>query len=153
MAKPNIKIALFQPDIPQNVGAMIRLCAWLGLDLDIIEPCGFPWNEKKVKQSAMDYMNLVTISRHSSWDAFRDSHKDSRIVLMTTKASVPYTDYSFQDGDILFAGRESAGVPDNVHDDVDGRVLITMHGEARSLNIVNATSMITGEALRLIGSI
>ena len=145
-----IKIALYQPDIPQNVGAFIRLTACLGLDLDIIEPCGFPWNEKKIKQSAMDYMTLVNYTRHSSWDKFRENNQDRRIVLMTTKASVPYTDFEFQETDILLAGRESSGVPDHVHDIVDGRVLIPMHGEARSLNIVNATAMIMGEALRQI---
>ena len=148
-----IKIALYQPDIPQNVGAFIRLTACLGLELDVIEPCGFPWHEKKIKQSAMDYMTLVNYSRHSSWEKFRETYHDKRIILMTTKASVPYTDFDFQDGDILLAGRESSGVPEEVHKAVDGRVLIPMHGEARSLNIVNATAMITGEALRQTGRI
>ena len=148
-----IKIALYQPDIPQNVGAFIRLTACLGLELDVIEPCGFPWHEKKIKQSAMDYMTLVNYSRHSSWEKFRETYHDKRIILMTTKASVPYTDFEFQDGDILLAGRESSGVPEDVHKAVDGRVLIPMHGEARSLNIVNATAMITGEALRQTGRI
>jgi len=148
-----IKIALYQPDIPQNVGAFIRLTACLGLDLDIIEPCGFPWNERKIKQSAMDYMALVNTTRHSSWDKFCENHQDRRIILMTTKASIPYTDFTFQESDVLLAGRESEGVPDNVHKSVDGRVLIPMHGDARSLNIVNAASMITGEALRQTGQI
>lgn len=145
-----LKIALYQPDIPQNVGAMIRLAACLGLDLDVIEPCGFPWNDKKIKQSAMDYLTLINVERHSSWDIFRENNQDKRIILMTTKASVPYTDFTFEDGDILLAGRESSGVPEEVHKSVDGRVLIPMHGQARSLNIVNATAMITGEALRQI---
>lgn len=145
-----IKIALYQPDIPQNVGAFIRLTACLGIDLDIIEPCGFPWNEKKIKQSAMDYMTLVNYTRHSSWEKFCENNQERRIVLMTTKASVPYTDFEFHEDDILLAGRESAGVPENVHNYAGGRVLIPMHGEARSLNIVNASAMITGEALRQI---
>lgn len=146
-----LSIALYQPDIPQNVGAMIRLTACLGLDLHIIEPCGFPWNDRKIKQSAMDYMTLVNYERHSSWAVFREQTKDRRIILMTTKASGAYTDFTFQDGDILLAGRESAGVPEDIHNSVDGRVLIPMYGEARSLNIVNATAMITGEALRQTG--
>ena len=143
-----ITIALYQPDIPQNVGAFIRLTACLGLDLDIIEPCGFPWNERKIKQSAMDYMSLVNTKRHTSWEQFCDNNSDRRIVLMTTKASMPYTDFDFWENDILLAGRESSGVPEEVHKAVDGRVLIPMHGKARSLNIVNAAAMVTGEALR-----
>ncbi len=145
-----IKIALFQPDIPQNVGAFIRLCACLDVGLEIIEPCGFPWQDKKIRQSALDYIDLVEIKRHSSWNAFQEANNDARIILMTTKASVPYTDFEFQDGDILLAGQESCGAPDYVHDAADGRVLIPMHGKARSLNIVNASAMITGEALRQI---
>ena len=145
-----LKIALYQPDIPQNVGAFIRLTACLGLDLDIIEPCGFPWHEKRIKQSAMDYMTLVNYTRYSSWEQFCESNEKRRIILMTTKASVPYTDFEFQSNDILLAGRESSGVPNHVHKSVDGRVLIPMHSEARSLNIVNASAMITGEALRQI---
>jgi len=145
-----LSIALYQPDIAPNVGAAIRLCACLGVGLDIIEPCGFPWNEKKIKQAGMDYLTLVNYERHASWNKFRNAHKNRRIILMTTKASVPYTDFEFQNGDILLAGRESAGVPDEVHESVDGRVLIPMHGQARSLNIVNATAMIVGEALRQI---
>lgn len=148
-----IKIALFQPDIPQNVGAFIRLTACLGLDIDIIEPCGFPWHEKKIKQSAMDYMTLVNYTRHSSWERFLENNQERRVILMTTKASVPYTDFSFQENDILLAGRESEGAPDYVHKHADGRVLIPMHGEARSLNIVNASAIITGEALRQTGLI
>ena len=141
---------MYQPDIPQNVGAMIRLSACLGLALDIIEPCGFPWNDRKVKQSAMDYMDMVDIKRYSSWERFVDENAEWRIVLMTTKASVPYTEYTFQENDILLAGRESSGVPEYVHESVGGLVRVPMHGEARSMNIVNATSMITGEAMRQI---
>lgn len=95
----------------------------------------------------MDYIDLVSYHRHSSWDAFRKLHT-GRIILMTTKGSVPYTDFEFQDGDTLLAGRESVGVPDDVHGVVDARVLIPMHGQARSMNVINACSMITGEALR-----
>ena len=151
MDKKLFRIALYQPAIPQNVGASIRLCACLGLGLDIIEPCGFPLNDKKIKQAGMDYVGMVNYERHSSWQSFRDNNKEARIILMTTKASIPYTDFAFQPGDILMAGRESSGVPDEVHESVDGRVVIPMYGEARSLNIVNATAMIAGEALRQIG--
>ena len=146
-----MRIALFQPDIPQNTGAAIRVCACLGLGLDIIEPCGFLWNEKKMTRTAMDYKNHVDIQRHLNWDAFHETYKNNRIILMTTKGSTNYTDFQFQKDDILMAGRESAGVPDEVHAQVDGRVLIPMYGQARSMNVINATSMILGEALRQTG--
>ncbi len=146
-----LRIALYQPDIPQNVGAAIRLCACMGIALDIIEPCGFPWDIKKIRQAGMDYVEQAQLIRHDSWDAFLDHHQNRRFVLMTTKASENYLDYTFTDQDILIAGRESSGVPDNVHARVDGRIKIDMKGEARSLNIINATSMITGEAIRQIG--
>lgn len=143
-----IGIALFQPDIPQNVGAAMRLCACLGLSLDIIEPCGFPWNERKIKQAGMDYMGMAPLTRYSSWSVFKAARKENRIILMTTKSSVPYTDFEFCSDDILLAGQESVGAPEEIHNSVDGRVIIPMQGEARSLNIVNATAMIAGEALR-----
>lgn len=143
-----IKVCLYQPDIPQNVGAMMRLCACLGVSLDVIEPCGFIWNEKKVRQAGMDYVDAVTLTRHSAWQKFIESNPGRRIVLMTTKAATAYTDFTFQDGDILLAGRESAGVPKNIHDAADARIAIMMKNDLRSLNIVNATAMILGEALR-----
>ena len=143
-----LNIALYQPDIPQNVGAMIRLCACMNTGLDIIEPASFPWDDRKIKQSAMDYMTAFEYRRHASWDKFMAAKGARRLVLMTTKASVPYIDFEFRSDDILLAGSESAGVPENVHQAVDARILIPMHGQFRSLNIVNATSMILGEALR-----
>ncbi len=144
-----MKIAMYQPDIPQNCGAMMRLCACMGVGLDIIEPCGFLWDERKIRQSAMDYYDKASITRHSSWEAFQECYQGkSRIILMSTKASQPYCDFSFHDDDILLAGRESAGVPDDVHESVDARVFIPMKQGLRSLNIVNATSMILGETLR-----
>ena len=145
-----MKIALYQPDIPQNLGAMMRLCACTGTSLDIIEPCGFLWNERKIKQSAMDYYNKANITRHNNWDNFLvlQQKRHQRIILMTTKSSTPYYNFEFRDSDILLAGRESAGVPDDVHSAMDGRVCIPMDGDFRSLNIVNATSMILGEAIR-----
>ncbi len=143
-----IHIALYQPDIPQNVGAAMRLCACLGLTLDIIHPCGFPWDYKKIKQSGMDYVEQVDLVEHNSWTAFQYTYAERRIVLMTTKTDKSYTDFTFQAGDILMAGRESAGVPEEIHNQLENRVTIPMAGQARSLNIINATAMITGEALR-----
>ncbi len=146
-----LHIALYQPDIPQNVGAAMRLCTCLGIPLDVIEPCGFPWDTKKIQKSGMDYVSQVTLNRHDSWEAFHKAYTDRRFVLMSTKASKDYLDFEFSDNDILIAGRESAGVPESVHQSIEDRVLINMQGEARSLNVINATSIITGEALRQIG--
>lgn len=145
-----MNIALYQPDIPQNVGAAMRLCACMDVELDIIEPCGFAWNEKKIRSSAMDYFDGVKIHKHKSWNSFFDFYQsqERRIILMSTKSSMPYTDFKFKQNDILLAGRESAGVTENVHKSVDGRIYIPMHSNFRSLNVVNATSIILGEALR-----
>ncbi len=143
-------LALYQPDIPQNVGAAMRLCACLGCPLDIIEPCGFPWDERRIRQSAMDYYEAASLTRHASWDKFLQA-KQGRIVLLTTKAAVPYTDLAFQPGDILVAGRESAGVPEDVHNAADARIVIPMRPGLRSLNVVNACAMVLGEALRQTG--
>ena len=123
----NISLSLYQPDIPQNVGAAMRLCACLGIDLNIIEPCGFPWKEKEFRRIGMDYIDLVTVYRHTSWVAFQAAHQ-GRIILMTTRGSVDYTEFEFKAGDTLLAGRESVGVPDDVHAAVDAGVLIPMHG-------------------------
>ena len=146
-----IHLALYQPDIPQNVGAAMRLCACLGKPLDIIEPCGFPWDAKKIRQSGMDYLEQVECNRHDSWESFLKTYPEKRLVLMTTKSSLPYTDFSFIENDILIAGRESAGVPDSVHEYIEDRITIPMLGKARSLNVINATSMIMGEAIRQTG--
>lgn len=142
------EIALFRPDIPQNVGAMMRLCACMGVPLNIIEPCGFPWDERKFKRTAMDYLSHVEYTRHTSWDSFIEQKQGLRIILMTSHAETGYTDFQFQKGDILLAGQESKGAPDHIHEHADARITIPMHGPVRSLNIVNATSMIIGEALR-----
>lgn len=144
-------LALYQPDIPQNTGAAMRLCACLGLTLDIIEPCGFVWDERKIRASGMDYTDLAVVKRHASWEDFLATYPDQRLILMTTKGAVPYTDFTFQAGDILIAGRESAGVPDDVHNTVDARVVIPMQAGARSLNVINASAMVLGEAIRQVG--
>lgn len=149
MTNPRLKIAMYQPDIPQNVGAMMRLCACTDTGIDIIEPCGFPWDARKIKQSAMDYFSHANMTRHVTSDAFFDLYQGKRrIILMTTRAEIPYTAFQFRPDDILLAGRESAGVPDDVRAKADASVFIPMKSGLRSLNIVNATSMILGEALR-----
>lgn len=144
-----MRLALFQPDIPQNVGAAMRLCACLGAGLDVIEPCGFAWDERKIKQAALDYFDKTDLVRYSSWEKFIEN-RNGRLILMTTKAALPYTRFEFHADDILLAGRESAGVPDEVHAAADARVLIPMQNGLRSLNVVNAAAMILGEALRQV---
>ena len=150
-----LELALFEPDIALNVGALMRLCACLEICLHIIEPCGFPWNKRKIQQSGMDYIDHVDYMRHNSWDDFINyaAHKQSRLILMTTKGACSYTDFSFQPGDILIAGSESAGAPVYVHARSDARLFIPMYGEMRSLNIACASAMIVGEALRQIQSL
>lgn len=143
-----IQVALFQPDIPQNVGAAMRLCACMGVPLEIIEPCGFPWDEKKIQRAGMDYKDIVMLNRHDSWFQFTDTYKTKRLVLMTTKTDNSYIDFKFSPDDIIIAGQESAGVPQDVHDYIPHHVTIPMAGNARSMNVINATSMILGEALR-----
>lgn len=148
MAK--ISLAFYQPDIPQNVGAAMRLCACLNVPMHIIEPCGFAWKESEFKRSGMDYTKHVNLTKFLSWDNYIQTKPKGRLILLTTKASVPYTDIKYQDGDTLLLGRESAGVPDDVHAHVDERVLIPMHGTMRSLNVINSASMVIGETLRQV---
>lgn len=146
-----MKVLLYQPDIAGNVGTIIRMCACLGLDLDIIEPCGFPFNREKIKKSGLDYIDKVKISRYPSFDEYKNQNIDSRIVLLTTKASVEYTKFDFKQNDILMVGRESAGVPEEVHQAVDGRVVIKMQDNTRCLNVAISLAMVVGEALRQVG--
>ena len=148
-----MRLALFQPDIPQNTGTLLRLGACLDLPIDIIEPCGFIFNEKAMKRAGMDYLNMANYRRHNSWHDFlkyREEHSDEygRIVLLTTHASVPYTTFEFQPNDIILMGRESAGVPDAVHQIADARLLIPMNAHARSINVAVSAVMVVGEALR-----
>ncbi|MCI5048899.1 MAG: tRNA (cytidine(34)-2'-O)-methyltransferase [Rickettsiales bacterium] len=142
-----VHLVVYQPDIPQNLGAMIRLSACLGIDLHIVEPCGFPVDDKRIRRASMDYFDLATIHRHASWDAFVNQ-KDGRLVLMTTKGSAPYTDHTFEENDYIVLGRESAGVPESVHEQVDARIIIPMAAEARSLNLAMSAAIVTGEAIR-----
>jgi tRNA (cytidine/uridine-2'-O-)-methyltransferase len=147
-----MRIALFEPDIPQNCGAIMRLCACMGCPLDLIEPFGFVWDEARVRRVAMDYLVHVALARHRSWDEFNNARLASgaRLILLTTKAATSYMSVTYRPDDILLLGRESSGVPDVVHEVVDARVLIPMHGAARSMNVGMAASMVLGEALRQI---
>jgi len=148
-----MRLALFQPDIPQNTGTLLRLGACLDLPLDIIEPCGFIFNERAMKRAGMDYLNMVSYKRHNSWDDFLDYRKQhpeeyGRIILLTTHASQVYTDFKFQPNDIILMGRESTGVPEAVHQLADSRLLIPMNPNARSINVAISAVMVIGEALR-----
>lgn len=148
-----MRLALFQPDIPQNTGSLLRLGACLDIELDIIEPCGFVFSEHTLKRSGMDYLNLVKYRRHKSWEHFleyRQSHPEEygRIILLTTKASTPYTDFKFEKNDIILMGRESAGVPEEVHQLADNRLIIPMNQNARSINVAVSAVMVIGECLR-----
>jgi tRNA (cytidine/uridine-2'-O-)-methyltransferase len=145
---PGLHLALYQPDIPQNVGAAMRLCACLGVGLEVIEPCSFPWDERKIKQSAMDYIAHLNLIRHESWERFTQTLPARRLILMTTQGAIPYTDFGFAPGDVLLAGRESAGAPPAVHEAAHARVVIPLRPGLRSLNVVNACAMVLGEALR-----
>jgi len=145
-----MRLAMFQPDIPQNLGAAIRLCACLGIALDVIRPAAFPLDDRDLRRTAMDYADAVEISLHTGWQAFRTAQADSRLILMTTRAAANLHDFTFQPDDVLLMGRESAGVPDSVHDSADARIRIPMAAGARSLNVVTAAAMALGEAIRQI---
>jgi tRNA (cytidine/uridine-2'-O-)-methyltransferase len=151
-AQTALTLALFEPDIPQNCGTMLRLCACLGLDAAIIEPAGFPVSDRAFRRAGLDYLDHVAIARHLNFAAFEDwRHAASRrLVLLTTKASVPYCDFAFQGGDVLLVGRESAGVPEAVHAAADARVIIPLRPQMRSLNVAVAAAMVIGEARRQI---
>ena len=143
-----MRLALFQPDIPQNTGAIIRLTACFGVSLDIIEPCGFILSDAKLRRSSMDYLNLADIDRHISWEAFVKKRKQSRLVLITTKADRSLNQFAFDDNDTLILGRESRGVPQVVHNAIPEKVKIPMDQRARSLNVSIAAGIILWEALR-----
>ena len=142
------KIALFEPDIPQNTAAIIRTCACLGAKLEIIEPCGFLLSDKRFKRVVMDYMNEKDIKFYESSKHFFNSKKSQRIVLMTTRASISYTKFKFDKNDTILFGRESAGVPENVHRILKYRLKIPMKNNKRSLNISSSAAIILAEALK-----
>ena len=142
------KIALYEPDIPQNTAAIIRTCACLGAKLEIIEPCGFHLSDKRFKRVVMDYMDWDKINIYQSSDKFFEAKKNQRIVLMTTKASVSYTEFKFEKNDTILFGRESAGVPESVHQLINDRLKIPMNENTRSLNIASSVAIILAESLR-----
>ena len=144
------KIALYEPDIPQNTAAIIRTCACLGADLEIIEPCGFLFSDKRFKRVVMDYMDEKMIKFYQSSDEFFKSKKDKRIVLMTTKASVPYTDFKFKENDTILFGRESAGVPEKIHKLIKHKIKIPMVDNKRSLNVATSVAIVLSENLKQI---
>ena len=144
------KIALFEPDIPQNTAAIIRTCACLGAKLEIIEPCGFLINDKRFKRVVMDYMNEKDIKFYKSFDDFFKSKKNQRIILMTTKASISYTKFKFDKNDTILFGRESSGVPEKVHKLIKDRLKIPMKNDKRSLNIASSVAIVLAESLKQV---
>ena len=143
-----LKIALFEPDIPQNTAAIIRTCACLGAKLEIIEPCGFLLNDKRFKRVVMDYMNEQDIKFYKNSEEFFKTKKNQRIILMTTKASISYTKFKFNKNDTILFGRESAGVPESVHKLIKDRLKIPMRNDKRSLNISSSVAIILAESLK-----
>lgn len=143
-----MRIALFEPDIPQNTGAVLRLAACMGVPVDIIEPCGFLLGDRQMRRAGMDYLDHVDMVRHNSWADYAEHDTQSRRILLTTKGDTAYDGFAFHKDDTLLIGRESAGVPDQVHNAADGRIIIPMVPGLRSLNMALATAMVLGEALR-----
>lgn len=148
-----LRIALYQPDIPGNTGTILRLAACLGLGVDIIEPAGFDISDRNLKRAGMDYLASVSLARHVNFERFEEWRRETgrRLILASTKAAERYTDFAFRPDDILLFGRESAGVPETVHDKADARVLIPMVQGQRSINVAMSAAMIAGEALRQTG--
>ncbi|WP_370677999.1 tRNA (cytidine(34)-2'-O)-methyltransferase [Pleomorphomonas sp. PLEO] len=148
-----IDLALYQPDIAQNTGTLIRLAACLGTTLHVIGPAGFDITDRNLKRAGMDYIELATVVRHVGWADFSTfaAAAGRRLVLATTKGSVPYAEFAFREDDIILMGRESAGVPEAVHERADGRIIIPMRPGTRSINMALSAAMIMGEALRQTG--
>jgi len=148
--KHGVRLALFEPDIPQNAGALIRLGACMDVGIDIIEPCGFLWSDAALRRAGMDYLDRARVVRYTLWRDFLDSRR-GRIILLTTKTTDSYTEFMFVSDDTLLVGRESAGVPVHVHDGVAARLRIPIRSGLRSLNVAQAGAMVLGEALRQTG--
>lgn len=146
-----MRLALYQPDIPQNTGTLMRLCACLAVPMDIIEPCGFTLSDKNLRRAGMDYLDSLDLTRHASFDDFRSVLPARRMVLLTTKAALSFVDFTFTPDDTLLLGRESAGVPDDVHAACVQRIVIPMAAGLRSLNVAVTGAMALGEALRQTG--
>ncbi len=155
MQRSPIRIALYQPDIPQNTGTILRLCACFGVEAHIIGPAGFPTSDRAFRRAGMDYLDAVTILRHAAWGEFESWRQAGmhRLVLFTTSGAKSYLDHRFAAGDVLLFGRESAGVPPEVHKTADARLLIPMQSGMRSLNIAVTAAMAVGEALRQTGGL
>jgi tRNA (cytidine/uridine-2'-O-)-methyltransferase len=145
-----MRLVLYEPDIPQNTGTLFRLAACLGLAVDLIEPCGFHMDDRRLRRSGMDYLDRVEIVRHLSWQAYQQAPR-GRLVLLTTQGERAYTAFAFQADDSLMVGRESAGAPPEVHAAADARVCIPMRPGLRSINVALAAAMVLGEALRQTG--
>jgi len=145
-----MRIALFEPDIPQNTGNIFRLAACFGIEVDIIEPTGYIFDDKRFKRASMDYMNHIQYKRHLNWNAFYNWSKENnfKLILLTTKSNKKYTDYQFQHNNILLFGRESAGVPQEVHNSVDEQLTIPMVKNLRSINVSSSVAIVAGEACR-----
>ncbi len=146
-----MRLALFQPDIAQNVGAILRLGACLGIPVDIIEPCGFVWDIKRIRRAGLDYTELAQVTRHISWTSYLAERPAGRLLLLTTAGDSPHTRFVFQPQDVLLLGRESAGAPPEVHQAATARLRIPMKSGARSLNLAMTAALVLGEALRQIG--
>ncbi len=145
-----MRLCAYQPDIAPNVGAMIRLSACFGVPLDIIEPCGFPLSLKTLRRTAMDYADIADMTRHDSWETYLAARTKGRLVLMTTKATETLWDFRFQPTDTIVMGRESAGVPEAVHDACNAHIKLAMSGTARSLNVAMCAGMAVSEGLRQV---
>lgn len=148
-----MRIALFEPEIAGNVGAVLRLCACMGAAVDLIEPMGFAWDDRRVRRTAMDYIDHVTIARHAGFDAFRATVGSARLVLFTTKSRQSAYSFDFMPDDILLFGKESAGVPLEVAEACDARLRIPMRPQVRSMNLATSTALALGEALRQTASL
>jgi tRNA (cytidine/uridine-2'-O-)-methyltransferase len=148
-----LRIALYQPDIAGNTGTILRMGACLGVPIDIIEPAGFDLSDRALRRAGMDYLEMAVLTRHVDLARFEEWRRseDRRMILFSTRASQPYTQFAFADGDILLFGRESAGVPDHVHEMADARLVIPMKGGGRSLNLALSAAMAIGEAIRQVG--
>lgn len=148
-----MRIALFEPEIAGNVGAILRLGACLGAAVDLIEPMGFAWNDRRVRRTAMDYIDHVAIARHANFDAFRTSIAARRLILFTTKSQSSAYDFTFMPDDVLLFGKESAGVPAAIAEACDARVRLPMRSQVRSMNLASAAALAIGEALRQTASL
>lgn len=147
-----LRLALYQPDIPQNTGTLLRTAACLGIGVDLIEPAGFAVTDRNLRRAGMDYLDAAVLTRHSGWAAFEAERRASgrRLVLLTTRGATSYVDFAFRDDDVVMVGRESAGVPEEVHTSADARLIVPMRPGMRSLNVAIAAVVVLGEALRQI---